>query len=415
MILKIDPYIISTPINFHSEHTTMKKTTHQKVLPSDSYVTNQALKGITKIVPFFHRIKLSSKELDYNDLNEIFPGKIHQPNNSKVIAAQRTGGMYKNFAWLWIQTKKGSKNHQIGINYNPIKPYYPECQLNISDPTVEILAYLNQKTSKLFRPSSLKVASVEYTIDFYCRNSTDVGNLFYVFRRNYFSPHAKKTYLKGGYFNGYSHKQDYSTDRDSNAVFFIDFSNKHTITPSKRVKFYERGDDQDKLLFEQYWSHDKCDRVRYEATITTHLLRKINIKYIKDFLINPNFRQLIFPSDSTMSLFQFKQFSKKQYRKYVPPNCDQDYYHKDKDIIHFECFIDEANYAKSHDLDLSNSLEKYSKLDELIIQTEQRVKQFEIKWIKKGKIAINWRPIDTNQDDNTDNSTRGKRLKEFYK
>lgn len=49
----------------------MKKRTHQKTFPSDRYVTNQALKGITEITPFFHRMKLSSSPFfGFNKLDE---------------------------------------------------------------------------------------------------------------------------------------------------------------------------------------------------------------------------------------------------------------------------------------------------------------------------------------------------------
>lgn len=244
------------------------------------------------------------------------------------------------------------------------------------------------KTTSRSGNPTLKLSSVEYTVDFHCKDSTAVGNLFYVFRRNYFCPHAKTTSLKGGYFNGYSHKQDYSIDRNTNAVFFIDFSAKHTITPSKRIKFYERGPDKDKLPHEQYWSHDKCDRVRYEATITTNLLRKQKIKFIKDFLTNPNFLELLFPSGNTHGLFQFKQFIDKQYQKYSPPTCDQDYYHKIGESLSFECFTEEVVHAKKEGVDMSNSLENYPKLDDLVIQTAKNVKKFENEWKKSGVRAI---------------------------
>lgn len=400
--------------------TTVQKRTHQNTFPSDRYVTNQALKGITKITPFFHRMKLSSN-LFYEDINNIFPGAIKQPGNSRDIASAQTGKMYGNVAWLWLPSKGGAARQRISINYNPTKPYYPKSQFNITNPTVETLAFLNAKTAKRSGRPTLKIASVEYTIDFHCKDSTDVGNLFYVFRRNYYCPHAKKTHLKGGYFNGYSHKQNYTLDRDTNAVFFLDFSSKHTIMPSKRIKFYERGADKDKLPHEQFWSHDNCDRVRYEATVTRLLLRKHKIEYVKDFLTNPNFFELIFPSGKPQGLFQFKQFIDRQYQKYTPPTCDQDYYHKDGGTMSFECFSEEVVHAKAQGLDLSNSLEDFPKLDNLVDQVRDNVRKFENKWIKRGVRAIEKLSIiatgSTVQETEKDSPKKQPekiRLKDFY-
>jgi len=272
----------------------------RRTSPSDRLVNHQALKGITKIVPFFHRIKLSSN-LSYEWLNELFQESIKQPNNSGDIASLHTGKMYRNVAWLWLPSIGELAKQRITINYNPTVFCYPKSQLSITNPTAETLAYLDKKFSH-FEGSKIKVSSAEYTVDFYCKDPTSVSNLFYVFRRNYYCPHAKSTSLKGGPFYGYSHEQDYSVDRQTNAVFFIDFSRKHVTTPSKRVKFYERGSDKDRLHTDQFWPHNKCDRVRYEATITTKLLRKFSISFIKDFLTDPKFSELLFPSGTATAI-----------------------------------------------------------------------------------------------------------------
>ena len=368
-------------------HKPANKKTHSKAIPSDRKVINQALRGINRINPFFHRIRLSSS-LTYEKFEDIFPGSIKQPHNSRDIASGQTGKMYRNMAWLWLSEKGSTKKRRISIFYNPTEPFFPKSQLNITNPTIEILADLDKRTTRFIDKPLITLASVEYTVDFHCKTPTDVGNLFYVFRRNYSCPHAKKTYLAGGKFTGYSHEQDYSLDRVTNAVFFIDFSNKHRGMPSKRIKFYERGPDADKLPHNKFWPHDKCDRVRYEATITTRLLQKQNILNIKDFLKNPHFYELLFPSGNVQGLFQFKQFIDKQYRKYVPPTCDEEYFHKDGESMSFECISEELLHAKTAGLDLSNSVENFPKLDHLVNQVKDNIRIFQDIWVKRGTEAI---------------------------
>lgn len=355
-----------------------------RTFPLDKCVTRQALYGINHINPFFHRMILSSKLINYQRLNDFFPGGIKQPGNSKEIAKRHTGGVYNNAAWLWLPlTKK-----RLLIYYNPSEAFRPASRISITTPSVENLIELESRTSTRFQGSDFKFTSIEYTIDFHCKTSTDVGNLFYVFRRNYFCPHAKKTYLLGGKFTGYSHEQDYSIDRETNAVFSLDFSAKNKGMPRKRIKFYERGADTDKLSHEQFWSHNKCDRVRYEATISTRLLRQQKLKHIKNFLTNPKFFEVLFPSVNAQCLFQFKQFIKRQYRNYSPPTCDQDYFHKDGETVSFECLTEELIHAKENGLDLSNSLENYPKLDFLVNQVRENVRDYQDKWIKTGKQRI---------------------------
>jgi hypothetical protein len=361
----------------------IRNQTYDKLHPSDKFVTTQALSGITKIKPFFHRMILSSR-LNYHSLEDCFPGAIRQPNNSTEIAKSHTGGFYKNAGWLWLPlTEK-----KLTIYYNPTKGFFPASRISITDPSIENLIELETTTSKDYLRSVLQFASIEYTIDFYCNSPTDVGNLYYVLRRHYYCPHAKRTVLLGGEFSGYSPEQDYSLQRDTNSVFLINFSQKPSSRPSKKIKFYERGDDSKKMSHEKFWQHDVCDRVRFEVTFTTKLLREQNISCVYNFLVNPKFFKLIFPSDRIRPqlLFQFKRFQNRNYRKYVPPSCNEVYYHSDAEKHSFECFIEETLYAKNQDLDLSNCLENYAGLDGLVTRTKKAVIGFETSWKKKIKM-----------------------------
>jgi hypothetical protein len=355
---------------------------HQKAYPSDRFVTSQALSGITKITPFFHRIILSS-QLNYGELANIFLGKIMQLNNSAHIAEKYTGKTYRSAGQLWLPLT----NKKLQIFYNRTDPNYPASRLSIVNPSIENLIELDQTAERLVNRVSdkplIQFASIEYTIDFHCDSSNSVGNLYYILRRNFYCPYAKRTVLQGGNFFGYSHDQDYSLHRKTNSVFHINCSDEGNRS-NKIIKFYERGPDSSKISQDEFWHHVSCDRVRYEATIMTNILRDNNITTIISFLRNPKFSELIFPSNRSESLFQFAHFKVRDARKYSPPSCDQDYFHRDGNEVFFECFIDEVLYAKKQKLDTSNYIHNYDRLDELVARAKESVIDYETGWKKKA-------------------------------
>jgi hypothetical protein len=352
--------------------------------PSDSFVTNQAIRGIHTITPFFHQVRLKSDVLGYQELQEHYPGLIKQPNNSTNLSHSRTGQLYDKVGWLRLpKTRK-----RVTINYNPSNSYLPKLLISTASPTVAELFELDLFFS-LGSHSLVEFSSIEYTIDFYCRDSTSVGNLFYVLRRNYYCPYSKSTAMRGGEFEGYSHKQNYSLDRKENAVFFVNFASTPTRV-RKRIKIYERGCDSTKRSQGKGWNHNDCDRVRFEATIKRPILAKHSIKHVRDLFLTPNFTKMLFPSVTNgRNLFQFRQFKERNYRAYQPPAFYQDYFHRDADSTNFECFIQEILYAKRQKLDLSNSIMNYDPLDTLVNRVKKPVQKFEKHWIKKSADVLN--------------------------
>ena len=177
----------------------MPRQNYQIAPPSHSFITNQALRGICEIKPFFHQIRLTSDRLGYKELQNLFPGKIKQPSYSTKISKKQTGDIYCNFAYFHLpKTRK-----RIKIHYNAMENYFPFSLFIIKSPTVEELIELDLCFG-LGSHSHLKFSSIEYTTDFFCKDLAAVGNLFYVLRRNYYCPYAKRTKMRGGEFEGYS-------------------------------------------------------------------------------------------------------------------------------------------------------------------------------------------------------------------
>lgn len=341
--------------------------------PPDSTVTTGALSGITKIDSFLHQIRLSSDRWGYQELQDYFPGQLCQlePNDNRH-KGQR--GKFDRAALFHLpKTRK-----QIKIIYNPPHSFYPYSMFFITQPTVEELLELDLCFS-LGSTGHLKFSSIEYTTDYYCKSSTDVGNLFYVLRRNYYCPYAKRTKTIGREFDGYSHSQNYSATRKSNVLYFINFS-KEGARNRKLIKFYERGADNFKK--DNKWGHQFCDRVRFEVTARKTLLNHLGIKTIPHLLANPHFSNLIFPHNGR-SLFQFRMFRERSYRRYSPPSIHQNYYNSASDET-FESFLEESFYAKQQGFDLSNSIAPYDGLNSLIRDTKQSIKEFEEDWMSEA-------------------------------
>ena len=355
---------------------------YTKSYPPDKHVSCQALQGIKEIKPFFHKVVFWSR-LRYSDFDLMFQSRLKQPNNSKNIANALTDEMYNNVAWVRLpKTKK-----HLTIFHCPSKPYYPASRIKITSPSIEDLIELELITSSGSSKSEVFLSSIEYTIDFMCYTPTDVGNLFYMLRRNFYCPHAKETFMTGGTYMGYSHSQDYSSDREQNVVFSVNFS-KNRKKGNKRLKIYERGPDNAKERSNKYWKHYNCDRVRFEVVFYQKILKDYNIQEICHFLTRPKFYELIFPSDKGQHLFQFKSFKKRDYRHHIPPNRDQDYFRHGMDPLEMECFLEEVFYAKFKDMDISNNLQPYDRFDKLVYLTQKAVRKFEKNWIKTGTAAL---------------------------
>ncbi|MHB8790148.1 MAG: hypothetical protein ACYDBT_09735 [Desulfobulbaceae bacterium] len=334
-----------------------------------------ALDGIVKIKAFLHRIKFSSS-LNYRHLKKIFPS-LFQPPESKKIAQQRMSGMYQNIGWARL-----SSGRQIEVFYNTLNPGLPDSLLSLSSPTVQDLLELDKLLRQYtenniihsYYQKYLQISSIEYTLDFICKSSTDVGNLFFALRRNCYFPYATTTNLSGGNFTGYSHEQDYSLDRDENSLFIVNFGK----NINKMAKIYERGKDNDKGTRDTYWKHEKCDRVRYEYTFKRNYLRKYEINSVLDLLNNTKFYEFYMNN----SYFQTKRFTEKSYRQYTPPKYYQDYT-AGINNYKFDCLTEEIIYAKKRKLDVSKCIENHPQFKEISKMVEEAILKFEKRWEKQ--------------------------------
>ncbi len=346
-------------------------------------ITRQALNGIRYTKAFIHRIRLSST-LTYSELNKIYPGKIHQPNNSKSLAQKQIGGLYNNLGWFHLSTGK-----RVQIFYNKTKPELPNMLLSFNTPSIKELTELHQKiflfkesypATEQYNTKWLIISSIEYTIDFFCRNNTDVGNLFFCLRRDCYFPYSKKTKTTGGYFGGWSHEQDYSKDRHTNSIFYANYGANSLSRLNRCVKIYERGADKDKSKSSQDWLHENCDRVRYELTIKRNILRKHGITNIPDLFPDNRFYDIFF-SKKNIFFIQFKSFTERNYKYYCPPTWEQDYYDKENPET-FECLQEQIFIAKKNGLDVSRSLDNLTIYRPLQIKIKEAIIKFQKKWEK---------------------------------
>jgi hypothetical protein len=132
------------------------------------------------------------------------------------------------------------------------KTFGPSCIIATADSTYDMLRYLRKSLP------NLKIYSLEYAIDLYCKNPEAVSDLFYLLRRYLYRRNAKLTSMDGGKFYGW---QDWLKDlRERNAVYYIEMGKKS----GKHIKVYERGDDSKKISGTKEWHHKDVDRVRIE-------------------------------------------------------------------------------------------------------------------------------------------------------
>ena len=311
-------------------------------------IFNSALGGIVDIRAFIHRVTFSSEALGYLDLKTMFD----------KIAVKKADYVGRKFKYKKTAIIHFSDGVEMNVLYSPHKVYMPYSIMSLSHPTANLMKVINKKVSELnsiikestgfdAQGKEIKLSSVEFTIDFYCRNSTVVGDLYYLLRRYSFVPYCKGVRMLGGEFTGFVESGDYSEAREMNSVTQYRYSEKEFGIFNKVVKIYERGQDCDNRGKDEWWAHNKCDRVRYEVTARREFLKKIDITTLTldEILNNMQFSELFFPKDkeSTGAFFRLKHFNKKFRNNIVHVPMEQDEYIvgiKDENVS-LECFQNE--------------------------------------------------------------------------
>lgn len=223
-----------------------------------------ALSGIGFIKPKLHWIALSGNANSYSriltELGGIFPGPrpITRPDRKQYNRwGYIGGGQYIIYWW-------------------PKEGHFDYFMLATSNSTPEELWDLYGKVG------DLKISSVEYTIDFFCKGPEAVNNLYFLFRRYSYFPNKTKVRFLGGHFDGWNEP------REENSVYHI----------GQDIKIYERGPDRAKIKGGG-WKYEKVNRVRFEITLRrggrghNKLLIKHELDYLSDLLKDPKFGEVM--------------------------------------------------------------------------------------------------------------------------
>jgi hypothetical protein len=173
----------------------------------------------------------------------------------------------------------------VTVHFNPIV-HRPACKL-IIDPQgdVSIKAYKKLLQRLNAGLPDLKVSSVEYANDQFCRNPRAVENLFRIEMRHLFVPRQRKMNMHG------DKVAEWGDKTRMNAVLRIGID-----------KLYERGPD--KIKRDKGWLHENVDRVRLEHKATRTELLKKGIDRLSDLIAHPRFYAVNKP------IYGFKHFYK---------------------------------------------------------------------------------------------------------
>lgn len=319
-------------------------------------IVKTALEGITDIRPLIHRVELSGR-CSYDEIEKnLGHQKVLNEHEEENLPVHLRGCAFATYLQLG-----GSK---LTVAYRPYaENYKPTCVIRTSDSSPELFFRLVNALS------TMTVSSVEYAIDFFCKNQQAVSNLFYLIRRYLFIPRCKDAFLMGGEFEGFCEP------RDTNAVY------KFKFLGAKHVKIYERGDDRKKRIDndgQPYWLHNDVDRVRLEFTFRSKggRLRKIGIGKLSSLMLNPHFESMMFPEDPQFDEIQFKNFMP---HSKLPQDHD-DYDTRDENG-NIESFQVEYFNARSIGIDnLSRYIEDSPKLDPFKNKIRKALREFDKKW-----------------------------------
>lgn len=330
-----------------------------------------------------HRTKFSG-DYKYEDISKKL-GQNPVPNKRYEKIAKEQKYNYKMMAHI----KREDYILTFLLKPRRERRYLPKTIIETSNSTPEFLFKLDK------RLPDLTIFSIEYTIDFYCKDPESVSDFFYLLRRYMFFPAAKSTLMYGGKFYNRETK-------DENSVYKIHFTKKKNkrgkkLTPGKYIKIYERGHDKKADLPSQTgkltktWKQENINRVRLEFTINrkNNSLQKKGLYTLSDLLDNPQFEAICFPNPN-------KRYDQIQFKHFIPPRINphrgslatllptqwEDYTAVDKKG-NPECFEEEFLQAKLRGINASNytvHTESFKDFKKKILKT---LRNFDKRWADK--------------------------------
>jgi hypothetical protein len=360
------------------------------------------LKDILDIKAFIHRITLTT-DFKLEDLKTAYDGKMSFPKKNHPIG-KSNGGTYDKTVRLTLHG-----GVQCTLAMFPDKGFKPKTIMYLSNPTSYIIRDIYDDAMKIAQhikkerigDFEWKISSIEYTFDFMCKNSTMVGDLYYILRRYAYFPYCKSTRMFGGKFFGYSESDEYHEEReDMNSVTqYLYTENEHKWS-SKLAKIYERGDDKDNRGPLKWWSHNKCDRVRCEVTVRREILKRKGLNSLLDLLNNTQFENLFFPPPNHPAFMQFKQFIERKYgwtekqkkhftgsrlQRYTPPT-DSDNFKADKgkedNDRYVESFQEELFKARAEGYNTAGTTMHSPHFEGVKCLMKEAIREFDRKWLK---------------------------------
>lgn len=337
---------------------------------------SDSLGGIIRKRALLHRTKFTGN-YSYDDICEKL-GRKPVIDGKYAKLAKRDQYFYTQSAFTKL------KGGTLKFLLNPRDPFRPSTIIETSNSTPKFLFYLNQNFP------NLKIFSIEYTIDFYCKDPESVSNLFRLLRRYMFFPAAKSTSMVGGQFYAQKPKKE-------NSVYSIHFTANKT-NPGKYIKIYERGHDEKAekprpSTSSKWWKQENINRVRLEFTISrkNNLLKRKGLRKLSDLLDNPQFEAICFPHTH-------ERYDQIQFKHFIPPRINrhrgslaaelpaqwEDYTATDKNG-NPECFQEEFLHAKRNEINPSNYTVHTEALRDFKKKTRKTLKNFENMWTRRVK------------------------------
>lgn len=216
-----------------------------------------AIEVITKVEPKLHFVKFSG-DFDYSWMEEKI-GKMKISDKPPSIMP-----MYQKEAY--IQLKGG----YLTVFFWPKKSYLPPCMIQTAASRKAFLTPIAQSLP------DMNLSMVEYAVDIYCQHNIGASLLFWILKRYVYVPYEGKSMLYGG--------QE------------VDGSNMSFVCRIGPVKFYQRGEDEDKIEIpdtnKRGWHEEKLNRVRIEYTAEGNILQQKGLNTLEDLLKAPKFQEI---------------------------------------------------------------------------------------------------------------------------
>lgn len=216
-----------------------------------------AMEVINKIELKLHFVRFSGI-FDYHWMNEKI-GKMKISDKAPSIMP-----MYQKEAY--IRLPRG----YLTVFFNPIKSYFPPCMIQTAASRKPFLTKIAELLPKM------KLSMVEYAADIYCQHNIGASLLFWILKRYVYVPYEGNSMLYGG--------QE------------VDGSNMSFVCRIGSVKFYQRGEDENKIEIpgtnKRGWHEDKFNKVRLEYTAEGNILQQNGLITLEDLIKAPKFRQI---------------------------------------------------------------------------------------------------------------------------